>query len=379
MRELIRRIIREQTKQDDRTNVRWTPEMVHDIAKQYSKRGDFHKNHGAAYQWAKNHGIFDEITSHMEEPKNTRSDSKSFIDKSKKIHGDKYDYSKVDYTTSVTKVTITCPIHGDFLQTPNQHLYGKGCPGCGNLIRLRRTPQEFINKSKIVHNGKYDYSKTNYIDAKEKVIIICPIHGEFLQSPDRHVYGNGCPKCGDQRVGQKSFDDFLKKALIIHGDKYDYSKADYIDTKTKIKITCPIHGDFEQAPAGHSNRGRGCPSCRESTGEKLINNILLKHKIDNVREKRFLDCVNTSRVKKCTQLPFDFYLPNSNTCIEYDGEQHYKPISTFGGEEGLRKQQLRDKIKDQYCKDNGIKLIRIPYTMKKEDIEPYILSELGID
>jgi very-short-patch-repair endonuclease len=384
MRELIRRIIREQTKEIDRPYVRWTPEMVHDIAKKYTRRGDFGINDGPAYKWAKDHGIFDKVTSHMEEPKNARSDSKSFIDKSKKIHGDQYDYSKVDYTTSINKVTITCPIHGDFFQKPNDHLKGKGCPGCGviklNDIRKasRRTPQEFINKSQIVHNGKYDYSKTNYIDAKEKVIIICPIHGEFLQSPDRHLYGNGCPKCGDQRVGQKSFDDFLKNASNIHGDKYDYSKVNYKDTLSKITITCPIHGDFEQTPGSHIRLERGCPICKESKGEKLISSILLKYKIDNIREKRFLDCVNISGSKKCTQLPFDFYLPNLNVCIEYDGKHHFMAIDYYGGEESFKRQQVRDKLKDQYCKENGIKLIRIPYTMNKEDIEPYILQELGL-
>ena len=127
-----------------------------------------------------------------------RSNTKEFIEKAKKIHGDKYKYSKVDYKTSSKKVIIICPIHGEFLQTPSGHLGNKGCIKCGFLTTAnyrRSNTKEFIEKARIKHGDKYDYSKTNYVKAKVSVIIICPIHGEFSQTPSDHLNG-GCNECG---------------------------------------------------------------------------------------------------------------------------------------------------------------------------------------
>jgi very-short-patch-repair endonuclease len=126
-------------------------------------------------------------------------------------------------------------------------------------------------------------------------------------------------------------------------------------------------------------RGQGCPICQESTGEKLVADILKKQKIRFLKQHKFVDCTNKKEGRFCRKLPFDFYIPSKNICVEYDGRQHFMAIDTFGGEEAFKTQKVRDKIKNQYCKKNGIKLIRIPYTMKKEDIEPYILKELGIN
>ena len=112
----------------------------------------------------------------------------------------------------------------------------------------------FIKNAEIVHKGKYDYSKAVYNGYKKKLIIICPIHGGFSQTPDNHLHGHGCPKCGN--VYHPSTDEFIEKAKKIHGDKYDYSKSIYQSAKKKIIITCPIHGDFTQTPNKHLN-GRG--------------------------------------------------------------------------------------------------------------------------
>jgi len=324
--------------------------------------------------------ILREHTREIGEGKKVTTDD--FINKARKTHGDKYDYSKSKYISAKDLITITCPIHGDFQLTPNRHLNGRGCQKCGieNRDEKQRKPQqEFIDQAEMVHDGKYDYSKVDYKTARQKVIITCPIHGDFPQTPDKHLGGQGCSKCGDLIVpNRKSLSDFLNNAKIVHGDKYNYDKVDYKGANTDVVINCPKHGDFEQTPSKHINGEQGCPSCNESKGEKLINDLLIKNKVQFVRQKRFLDCVNTLVGKKCLPLPFDFYLSELNSCIEYDGEQHYKPVSTFGGEESFIKLQGRDKIKNQYCKKNGIKLIRIPYTMKKEEIEPYILKELGI-
>ena len=185
----------------------------------------------------------------------------NFIEKAKKIHTNKYDYSKVVYVNSSTKVCIICPEHGEFWQTPNNHLHGYGCPKCkakkiGNL--KRKNVQNFIEKAKEIHGDKYDYSKVKYINNSTKVCIICPKHGEFWQTPNSHLRGCGWPICSN--VMKSDTTNFIKKAKEIHDDKYDYSKVEYVNNKTKVCIICPEHGEFWQTPKNHLN-GQGCPQC----------------------------------------------------------------------------------------------------------------------
>ena len=117
--------------------------------------------------------------------------------------------------------------------------------------------QEFIEKAKRIHGDKYDYSKTEYINATTKVCIICPEHGEFWMTPNNHTHGThpqNCPKC----VGgvRSNTDDFIKKAKELHGDKYDYSKVNYVNNKTKVCIICPEHGEFWVTPSNHINKSK---------------------------------------------------------------------------------------------------------------------------
>lgn len=147
---------------------------------------------------------------------------------------------------------------------------------------------------------------------------------------------------------------FIEKAKIIHGDKYDYSLVEYVNKNVKVKIICNIHGQFEQRPSDHLS-GCGCPICRESKGEKKIRNYLISKNIKFIPQHRFDDCKNT------LPLPFDFYLPEHNTCIEYNGIQHYKPVDKFGGEESFIIQQKCDKIKKDFCCINSINLIIIKF------------------
>ena len=196
--------------------------------------------------------------------------TEEFVQKAKEIHGDKYDYSKVEYKSSHTKVTIICPEHGEFEQKPSNHLNGQGCSRCGleNRSELRRcTIEDFIKKAKAVHGDKYDYSKVEYKSARTKVTIICPDHGEFEQFPNNHLLGQGCLNCGrismaDNRRG--STEGFIKKAKEIHGDKYDYGKVDYKGSKEAVCIICPDHGEFYQKSGDHIS-GRGCPRCGGTT------------------------------------------------------------------------------------------------------------------
>ena len=194
--------------------------------------------------------------------------TEEWIKEAKKIHGEIYDYSKVDYINARTKVCIICNIHGKFLQLPGSHLSNKGCSKCGHEIKIQKltsNTDEFIKKAKEIHGDKYDYSKVNYKHSKEKVSIICKIHGEFLQEPSKHLEKHGCNECGIEQSRQKqtsNTEEFIEKAKEIHGDEYDYSKVNYKHSLEKISIICNIHGEFLQTPSTHLS-GCGCSKCSD--------------------------------------------------------------------------------------------------------------------
>jgi len=198
-----------------------------------------------------------------------RLTTKEFVIKAKEIHGDKYDYSKVDYKNFATNVTIICHKHGPFKQQPGNHLQGNGCPKCANKangLNRRKSLLDFMEKAKKIHGDKYDYSSVIYKNMHSKVKIICPVHGEFYQTPGNHCQGQGCPECGKITAAKKqtkSKKTFVNEIQNIHGDKYNYAGTIYVNNSTKIKIICPIHGEFYQLPTNHLNLGHGCPKCAE--------------------------------------------------------------------------------------------------------------------
>ena len=199
--------------------------------------------------------------------------TEEFIQKAKAIHGDKYDYSKVEYVNAKTKVCIICSRHGEFLQRPSEHLRGYGCFACGHeyVVQLRKKTKEwFIENAQKVHGIQYDYSKVDFINVTTKVCIVCPIHGEFWQTPHSHIQGTGCPECSRLRAAnlrKRTNEEFIEDARKIHGDKYDYSKVQYKDVRTPVTIICPKHGEFCQTPDSHL-QGAGCSKCsHERIGE----------------------------------------------------------------------------------------------------------------
>jgi very-short-patch-repair endonuclease len=222
---------------------------------------------------------------------------------------------------------------------------------------IENRKKQFIEKANKIHNNKYGYSLVEYINNHTKIKIICPVHGEFLQRPHDHLNHHGCPLCKSEKIGflkRDSREEFIEKARQVHGDKYDYSLVEYKSAHTKIKIICPIHGEFLQRPYSHLHN-HGCLFCNESKGEKKIEKILLKENINFIRQYKINNCKNIK------PLPFDFYLPDYNTCIEYQGEQHYKTIDAFGGREHLQRTQKHDQIKQNYCQQNNINLLEISY------------------
>ncbi|MFW6233256.1 MAG: hypothetical protein ACOC3Z_01185, partial [Nanoarchaeota archaeon] len=272
-------------------------------------------------------------------------DINNLLHKFNNTHDYFYDYSLVNYINIRTKIKIICPVHGMFDQTPKSHMNGSGCPKCNSK---QFSNDFFISKLKSLFSDKYDYSLVNYINIRTKVKIICPIHGIFQIYP-KHLllYKIGCYKC-------KNGINFINKSNKVHNNKYNYENIIYENSHTKVNIKCLSHGIFKQLPYQHLN-GHGCPTCNESKGEKEISSILENHQIKYIKQKIFKDCKFKSYLK------FDFYLPDFNTCIEFDGEQHFMVKENWGGEKEFKNIQKRDKIKNEYCKNNNIKLIRIKY------------------
>ena len=288
-----------------------------------------------------------------------------FIQKAIKVHGNKYDYSKVDYKNNKIKICIICPVHGEFWQRPNSHLSGRGCPKCGGSKKL--TKEEFILRSNSKHNNFYNYDKVIYTNVDTKVTITCPNHGDFIQTPSMHMQGQGCPECRRNKISvKKSYNNekFIQKAKEIHGDLYNYDKVVYRNIYSPIIIECQKHGDFIQIPHTHL-RGHGCPYCRMSLGEKMILQYMIINNLNYVTQFLVKDDILT---QKYALIDFKIEFNNQIYFIEYNGIQHYYPVERFGGEIKFAKQIERDAQIKQYCLNNNIIFLEFDYTQSKSSI-----------
>lgn len=365
-----------------------------------------------------------------------------FITQATSVHENKFSYDKVVYKNLRTKVIITCPIHGDFEQTPESHLSGHGCRKCANeqIRKIRsKTNKTFIEESSIVHNNKYDYSNVMYINNHTKVLISCPLHGEFWQTPDAHLRGQGCPECKGSKISQKltkKQSTFIKEATQTHSNLYDYSKVEYKNTNSKVCIICPIHGEFWQTP-NHHLKGEGCPHCfgnvckttedfikeaKEIHGDKYYYS---KVTYVNNRTKVCIICpahgefwqapykhLNRHGCPKCKKslleidvekalinshikfeqqktfdwliykrnLKLDFYLPEYNIAIECQGEQHYRIAAfTKSLEESqhlFETIQIRDNVKKKLCEKYNLPLFYIKYDDNVQEAIDNIISNV---
>ena len=299
----------------------------------------------------------------------TKLTKEQWIERFNLIHFNRYDYSKFIYKNNHTNVCIICLEHGEFWQTPKKHLIGHGCPKCGRSLPL--SIEIFIQKANNKHNNFYIYDNTIYKNTNTKICIICPEHGEFWQTPHNHLAGHGCPICGGTSL--LNTEEFIKKAILVHENKFNYDKVQYKNNETKVCIICPEHGEFWQTPYNHLS-GFGCSFCVKSKGIIEIIKQLKDFNINIITEYRFENC------KDKNSLPFDIYLPNYNICIEYDGEQHFEPIRFNGislekAKEIFERTKKHDTIKNNYCKENNIQLIRIPYWNK--NLIKEILKEIN--
>jgi hypothetical protein len=359
-----------------------------------------------------------------------KKNTNEFIKEAKKVHGDKYDYSLVEYKKNNLKVKIICPIHGEFEQSPSKHINAKqNCPNCSNEKihnKQRKNINDFIKEAKKIHGDKYDYFLSKYVSYNKKINIICPIHGEFNQTPNNHLNGKGCKYCG----GTSKLDTklFIINAKKIHGNKYDYSKVNYIDARTNIKIICPKHGEFEQSPNNHISKKQGCYDClgKIYDTDSFIKICSLIH--NNKYNYSLVDYVNSStKVKiicsehgefeqrcdthrngaecpKCLDIgqskneinlyqylisiykneiiqkdrsilskqELDIYIPNNNIAIEYNGLYWHNE---------LNKPSNYHLNKTKLCEDKGIKLIHIfedEWIHKKDIVKSRLKNILGL-
>lgn len=293
--------------------------------------------------------------------------TEKFLEQSIKKHGDKYEYSKVSYISNLTEVCIICKKHGEFLQKPNCHLQGAGCPKCA-IERRTKTQDQIIDDFKGAHKEEYDYSKVQYVDDSTKVCIICPLHGEFLQEPNVHKRGCGCPKCYENKR-TKSQDVFIKEIKNIHGNIYDYSKVKYLSNIKEVEIICSKHGSFWQSPACHL-RGHRCPKCSkivikdgevcDSQAEAYLYLIYKKMGLKFYHNKKYGNEIGNMR--------YDFYFPDTNQYEEVTSFDFRKGYMSHLEKKIRREYLTKIKIKKNFVKSKkGIfKFVKMQLTRKQQ-------------
>jgi len=316
------------------------------------------KNKGCPLCRKENHG------------KHLKGTLESFLNKCEKVHGDFYDYSKVVYKGYNYKVIIKCPIHGDFSQIVKNHLDGSGCPQCGNISIGEKNKldfqekQNYIEKLKIIHNNKYDYSESIFNKVTDNIKIVCPLHGEFYQTVFRHKKGQGCKKCGFESIRNKSkltINEFIERSNKIFNNKYDYSLVhNFCNIKERVDIICPTCGTFKQFVEVHI-RGHGCPNCFYKNSKWEIE---IKEYLNNIG-------INDIKNDKNNIRPYeiDLFSTSYNIGIECNGNYWHSEIA--GG-----KSPIYHLRKTKECENKGIELIHIfeDEWKYKKDIVKSILS-----
>lgn len=353
---------------------------------------------------------------------NIKKTTEQFKEEAKLVHGDKWDYNKSIYKGNKIPLIITCPIHGDFMQTPVHHLKGRGCPECGKHKCMKGKPQKitqedfinrciekykdkyiftntvyskmhdnievtcpihgvfkrqayaflhgcecpectrnkivkstesFITEASQIHNNFFDYTDTIYTNSQGYIKYRCPIHGIINQRASNHLK-YGCPKCAYDKM-RLSKEEYVEKAINVHGHDFDYTNSIYIGMEKPINITCNkkdrfgnTHGEFITIARDHIYKKYGCPKCTESILEQEVRHLLINNKIEYTQHYR------TQWLERKT---IDFFLPQYSIGIECQGIQHFKSIDYFGGDKMFIEQIERDNLKRKLCEEHGIKLL----------------------
>lgn len=286
-----------------------------------------------------------------------------FVRRSRDAHGDKYVYHAEDYVNTTSDTRITCSVHGDFYMSPIHHYrYKQGCPKC---VGRGLSRDDVIKIFREVHSNEYEYDRFVYTKMHDISIMTCKKHGDFPQSPSKHINGRGCPKCAKEKLAnlfRKPFNKFVEESKKIHGGKYEYiDDGSYRNAHSKIRIICPIHGEFIQIAGDHLN-GHGCSKCNESRLEVAMRNYLDAHGI------KYKEQVKSDTFCWLKKQSLDFYLPEHNVAIECQGEQHFKAVEFFGGDEEFKKTVERDKRKKKLCEENFVNIV---YFNRNDDVETF--------
>lgn len=362
--------------------------------------------------------------------------TESFIEKALAVHGGKYSYDKTQYVKLSKKVVITCEKHGDFMQLPSGHLAGKGCYACSKestASKLSTQFSDFVASARLVHGDKFSYHESDYSGMKKKARITCGKHGDFWQEAYDHVNGRGCRLCSYEvksKSNSMGTDAFIRRAKLVHGEKYDYSRVEYKNSSLKVVIGCPEHGFFEQIAKSHID-GFGCKQCaygnRLKTHGMSTDDFIIIAKLEhgdkydyrkvsysgcrdtvtiNCREHGEFDqqayvhlsghgcpsCANSSsrgenevfelikrycpdarqRVRDVIPpMELDIYIPDLNLAIEYNGE-FWHSVDKRGKGYHLNKRHA--------CESAGVRLISICETdwkTKRERVERIIINAIG--
>lgn len=302
------------------------------------------------------------------------------IDKIKELYPTKnWDFSKTSYTNYHTKICIIChekdPItgkeHGEFWATP-ANLFsskpGERCPKCSG--KYNYTTEEYIEKAKIIHNSFYTYEKTNYVNNKTKIIVTCPIHGDFEIISGSHLMGEGCKNCANEYkrsiMIKSNLEELEKEINLLYPEMYDFSESTYMGLTSSIKIKCKLHNRiFYQRPDLILRGIRSCPECQQGKplGElatmRYLDNKEINYKYQyKLTSKNLIDCPNKDYVE------IDYYLEHNGRkiFIEFNGQQHYRFVYLFHKDiSNFHRQLLRDLSVVNYARGNGIELLEIPY------------------
>ena len=285
--------------------------------------------------------------------KNRQKYLKSFLERAHEKHKDKFIYDEDTFSTTKKKMRIICPTHGEFWQSPKQHLVTEGCSKCGVELNAknRTMPFEEVEKRFKEADIKWDYDKDSYVTFTKPMKFFCKEHGEFSKSPLSILDGGTCPLCNKTRP--LTNEEFAEKANKIHNFKYIYKNVNYVNNRTDVEIICSKHGSFWQTPNDHLD-GCGCPKCYSSKLENDIQKVLKENAIEYIERKSHPWLLNEDTNHKLT---LDFFLPKQNIAIECQGEQHFISIEYFGGDEKFEKRIKYDNLKKELCQQNGVKLI----------------------
>ena len=289
-----------------------------------------------------------------------------FALKSTAVHAGRYSYARAEYANNMSMVRVTCKEHGDFTQRPSHHMSGHGCPRCKTAMTVERCTDDaegFVRKAQGIHGDLYDYSTVRYERSNKKVEITCRIHGVFLQAPNSHLGRKaGCPKCAGKSM---TTEEFIGKAMEVHGDRYDYAHTSYALIKEPVTVTCPTHGDFQQSAEGHL-AGHGCRQCwaesYASNGEREI-----------CRWVESLGMAVQSNTRDVLDgIEIDVFIPAAKVGIEFNG--------CYWHSDKVQKNKRSHEFKHACANTNGVRLITVwdfDWTHKQDVVKRHIAHALG--